>query len=147
MWHLQYIEDALHTYLTMKIDIRRPGAVSESEARELLAKQRHATLGTALRTAQKNEVLPATLLKRLAHLKEERDWLVHRSLVQNGASLYTDVGRNATFQRLDAFVEEAISIHRALMAEVTSFTESHGLSIANADALGRQKIARLKGDA
>lgn len=52
IWHIQYVEDALHTLLTLKIEIKTPGAVPEDKAYELLKKHRRATLGTALRTAK-----------------------------------------------------------------------------------------------
>ena len=147
VWHLQYVEDALQTLLTMKVEIKFPGAVTEVEAKALLAKHRRATLGTSLRTAQKHDALRTDVMSRLSQLKEERDWLVHRSVNQDGDGLYTTEGRSAILQRLDAFVDEAISLQRALMLEVAAFVESHGLSVAKADELGRQKIARLKGDA
>ncbi|QBB71141.1 hypothetical protein ELE36_12690 [Pseudolysobacter antarcticus] len=146
VWHLQYVEDALQTLLTLKVDIKAPGGVTEAEAKELLAKHRRATLGTSLRTAEKHNALPMEVMSRLSQFKEERDWLVHKSVNKDGEGLYTSEGRSAIFGRLNAFVDEAMSLQRALGLEVATFIESHGLSVAKVDELGRQKIARLKGN-
>lgn len=146
IWHLQYLEDGLHTLLVLKIDIRTPERVSQQEANELLAKYRRASLGTALGTAEKHGALPADLLSKLRSLKEERDWLVHRSMHQDGDDLYTDKGRAAVFSRLEALMGDILSIKILVLAGVESFTSAHGVSQVQIEATARQKIARLKGD-
>jgi hypothetical protein len=145
--HLQYLEDVLHTFLTMKIEIREPGRVSVEEANELLSKHRRANLGTALGTASKRNALPPDLLEKLRSLKEERDWLVHRLMHQNGDTLYTDEGRNAVFGRLGSLMQNTRHLKKLLSAEAESFCAGHGLSSEQAEALASAKIARLKGDA
>ena len=145
IWHIQYVEDALHTLLTLKIEIKLPGAVSEQKANELLKKHRRATLGTALRTAKENSALPKDIFARLTNLKEERDWLVHRSQHQDGDTLYTDAGRQSVFERLEALQAEAVSLQPALAEQIRIFVESHGVSSKNAAEIAKQEIAALKG--
>jgi hypothetical protein len=147
IWHIQYLEDVLHTYLTLKIEIREPGRVTAEEARELLAKHRRASLGTALGVAAKHEALKAELLTELRSLKDERDWLVHRSMHQDGDSLYTDEGRNAVFARLDALMEKTIRLKSQVLAATEAFCAGHGISSEQAEKLAREQVARLKGDA
>lgn len=145
IWHIQYVEDALHTLLTLKVEIKTPGVVAENKAYELLKKHRRATLGTALRTAKENRSLPDDLFARLSKLKEERDWLVHRSQHQDGDNLYTDNGRQAVFQRLEALQAEAVSLQPAIYDQIRAFVESHGVSSEKATEIAKQDIAALKG--
>lgn len=147
IWHIQYLEDALHTLLTLKIEIRVPGNVTAQEAQELLSKHRRATLGTALGTASKHEALHPQLLSGLRHLKEERDWLVHRSMHQDGDSLYTDEGRKTVFKRLDLLMETTLSLKKQMLEEAESFCAGHGISSEEAERQAREQIAKLKGDA
>jgi hypothetical protein len=145
IWHIQYVEDALHTLLTLKIEIKSPGAVPEHKAYELLKKHRRATFGTALRTAKENGALSQDLFIRLSNLKEERDWLVHRSQHQDGDTLYTDIGRQGVFERLDALQAEAVSLQPALAEQIRIFVESHGVSSEKAQKIAKQEISALKG--
>lgn len=146
IWHIQYVEDALHTLLTLKIEIKTPGAVPEDKAYELLKKHRRATLGTAMRTARENNSLPQELFSRLSSLKEERDWLVHRSQHQDSEDLYTDVGRRSFFKRLEALEAEAVSLQPAIAEQIRLFVGNHGVSSERAQKIAEQEVAELKGD-
>ena len=146
IWHIQYLEDVLHTLLTMKVEIREPGRVMAAEAYELLAKHRRASLGTALGTAEKHGALQPELLADLRMLKDERDWLVHRSMHQDGDSLYTGEGRNAVFSRLEALMQKTLHLKSKVMAETEAFCAGHGISSEQAEKLAREQIARLKSD-
>jgi hypothetical protein len=147
IWHIQYLEDVLHTWLTLKVEVKTPGRITEVDARELLAKHRRATLGTALKTAESHGALTDETLEGLRHLKDERDWLVHRSMHQDGDSLYTDEGREAISSRLDAMLGTTIALKSQVVAEVTVFCTDHGMSEALANQLALQQISKLKGEA
>jgi hypothetical protein len=145
IWHIQYLEDVLHTFLTIKIEIKEPGRVEKNEATALLDKHRRATLGNAIRTAESAKALPQELIDQLRALKNERDWLVHRSMHQNGDGLYTDHGREAVFSRLAALQEKTIFLKSQIMSEAEAYCSGHGLS-AQANALAERKIAELRGE-
>ena len=146
IWHLQYVEDALSTLLALKVDVKTPGQVNHAEAVKLLAKHRRNTLGTSLRIAKENSALAADLQARLTQFKDERDWLVHRSQNTHGELLYTEVGRAETFNRVASFVSEAQALQQAIINEVASFAQSHGVNTAEAEANAHAKIAKLKGE-
>lgn len=146
IWQMQYLEDVLHTFLTMKIELREPGRIAQKEAMELLAKHRRATLGTALKTAETAKVLPSELVKQLRELKSDRDWLVHRSMHENGADLYTDHGRRAIFARLDDIQERTIRLKASVVEQLEIFFDGHGLSASKVNAMARQQIAELRGE-
>lgn len=146
IWQMQYLEDVLHTFLTMKVELKEPGKVPAEEAMALLAKHRRATLGTSIRTAETNNALPQELVHQLRLLKEERDWLVHRSMHQDGENLYTDSGRNAIFTRLSVLQDEISHLKAEIMNQVESFCSGHGLSSAQASSLAAKQITALRGE-
>lgn len=146
IWHIQYLEDVLQTFLTIKVEIKKPGKVEMSEAMAVLDKHRRATLGTAIRTAENAKALPQELIKQLRSLKDERDWLVHRSMHQDGDGLYTDHGRQAVFSRLALLQEQTIHLKSQIMSEVEAFCSGHGISSAEANALAEKQIASLRGE-
>lgn len=145
IWQLQYLEDALHTFLTMKVELKQPGVVSESEARAILAKRRRATLGSSIRFAEANDALPATLIERLLQLKDNRDWLVHRSMHEHGDALYTDDGRSFVSQRLGNILGETLAIKAEVVDRLMAFCGSHGLSSAQAIADAERQVAGKMG--
>lgn len=112
----------------------------------LLAKHRRATLGTSIRTAETNNALPQELVHQLRQLKEERDWLVHRSMHQDGDNLYTDSGRNAIFTRLSVLQDEISHLKAEIMNQVEIFCSGHGLSSAQASSLAAKQITALRGE-
>ncbi len=146
IWYIQYLEDLLHTLLTLKIEIKKPGQVTKDEARKLLEKHRRATLGTALQVAEKNKALADDILQGLRRLKEDRDWMVHRSMHQDGDLLYTTEGRNSLFMRLEQIMEKTRLLKVQVYAEITAFCSSHGISTVAAESIARQRIDKLKGE-
>jgi len=147
VWHLQYVEDALNTLITINHEVKTPGRIPEVEARELLAKHRRNTLGTSLKVVRSKGLVPPELLDSLGRFKDERDWLVHRSQNTHGDLLYTDAGRSETFTRLDAFTEEARRLQKAVLLEIDKFLNAAGLDVAAAERMALKNVGRLRGGA
>ena len=99
-----------------------------SKVEEILSKHRSHTLGKALGIARKGQVFGPALQARLDKFKNERDWLVHRSLTENGDDLYMAEKRNLLLNRLKAFSEEAINLQRLIYAKVEEFVIARGIS-------------------
>lgn len=144
IWHLQHVEDALATYITVKRDIKTRGGKPATEAESILAKHRTSTLGTALRASREAEVLSQSLQERLEKFKNERDWLVHRSLHQNGKDLYEDEKRYPLMQRVDEFSKEALALQRAIAAELEEFVVSQGADRQWIEAYAQQQLRNLR---
>ena len=147
IWHLQHLEDALSTCITVKSDIKARGAMGEAQAAALLTKRRSHTLGTALRIAREGQVLSPSSQDRLERFKEERDWLVHRSLHENGDDLYRDEMRYFLFDRLAAFSEEALNLQRLIAAELEEFVVAQGISRERIKEYAAHQIMGLRGEA
>ena len=142
---LQYVEDALQTLITIKVEIRTPGRLSFSEGQALLAKHRRSTFGTSLKIVREKSLVSPDLLERLERFKDERDWLVHRSQQSYGDRLYTEPGREDMFRRLENFEGEASALQKAVLAEIDSFVSSSGVDVAVARALAERNIGRMRG--
>jgi len=128
IWYLQHVENALVTCLTVKGELKKPGSIEKDEAERILSKHRKNTLGTSIRIAEKKGVLSPELMNALRKFKNERDWLVHRSMAENGDDLYTDAGREGVLMRLYAFSEEAQALQRLVAKELEDYVVANGVS-------------------
>lgn len=146
IWHLQTVEDALHTTITLKRDVKAPGSITEERARTFLAQHRRKTLGQSLGISRQAQVLSADLQKRLEHFKEERDWLVHRSVHQNGDDLYDDETRLALISRIRNFSKEANVLRRLIYSELEAFCVSQGISREKIGQEAAEAIIKLRGE-
>ncbi len=133
IWNLQLVENALSFCITIKRDIKVRGSTPPNEADALLAKHQASTLGTSLRIAREAQIFPNALFERLNQFKEERDWLVHRSVRQNGEDLYLEEKRVAFVARINAFSNEAGALQSAIVTKES----------VEADA--QLKITKLRG--
>jgi hypothetical protein len=88
LWHVQHLENALVQFLTMKEihERRRAGKkVVEDAAWKLLAEHRKKlTIGPLIETCKRRRIIKKEDTARYAAFKNERHWLVHRSLIENG---------------------------------------------------------------
>ena len=112
---------------------------------ELLAKNRGNVLGRSIKDAKEAQVFSLSLQERLEKFKEERNWLVHRSVYQNRNDLYVDEFRFALMERIKAFSDEAIYLQKIIAAELEDFVVSQGVSKELIGQQAEQKIKELKG--
>jgi len=128
IWFLQHVEDALSTYIAVKAEIKERGRTSAENAQILLSKHRKNTLGTSIRFAKEKQVLDPELLAMLEAFKTERDWLVHRSLYENGDDLFLNSDRHILLERLTKFSEDAKKLQGLIAEELEDFVVSKGVS-------------------
>jgi hypothetical protein len=146
IWHLQHVENVLAATLTLKHEIKTRGSVSPEEGYRLLAKHGQNTLGKSLRIAREAELMSPGLLQRLAVFKEERDWLVHRSVREQADEIYTDEGRDATFSRIETFSSEARALHSLIASELETFVVAQGATRDWILARAHDQLAQLRGE-
>ena len=126
LWHLQYVEDALNALITIKQDIGGPGRFTDAEARAMLTEQLKATMGQAVRRAEKCALLPAEDLRRLAYLKDERNWVAHKVQRTVGDSVLSPWGRLELLQRLEHITTESQVLLKVVASEMQRFVGSTG---------------------
>jgi hypothetical protein len=146
IWHLQNLEDALHTCIAVKRDIKARGSVPPDKAEAILLRHRGNTLGKSLKIALEAKVLSPELQKRLDTFKEERDWLVHRSVYQNRQDLYVEDKRFALILRIQQFSEEALVLQKLIAKELEDFVVSQGVSREQIMRLAEENLRKLKGE-
>lgn len=146
IWYLQHVESALTTCLTVMGDIKEVGTVGRQEAEKILARHQRNTLGTSLRLAEEKGVLTQRLMVALREFKKERDWLVHRSMNENGDDLYLNSSRQAIFQRLERFSEQARTLQKLIAQELEDYVVGKGVSKRWIHARAIQDINAKKGN-
>lgn len=144
IWYLQHVEYALASCLTVKGEIKEPRSVDKDQAENILAKHCRNTLGTSIRLAEEMGVLSQKLMMTLYNFKIERDWLVHRSLNENGDDLYTDAGREAILKRLSEFADQAKALQRLIAKELEDYVVEKGVS---REWIARQAIDSIRSKA
>lgn len=82
--------------------------------------------------------------KRFGLLRDERHWLVHRSMVESGDDLYGSESRRATFERIRMVREEAIELKRIVAAELFSWSALHGISMESVERQAQDAIRKLR---
>jgi hypothetical protein len=142
IWHLQFLEDVLVTYVTMRLRIKRPMPLEV--ATETLAKERKKTLGTLFRDAHGGGLVHGDVANAFRLLVDERNWLIHRSMDECNDGLYRAVERESFLKRLNDLTEEAIRLKKQLYADATCWLSDQGVDVAKAEALGEAQFRRLR---
>jgi len=145
IWHIQNLEDALHTCITIKRDIKKRGAMHSEQAEAILLKHRKNTLGNSLRISREAQVLSVELQNRLDKFKDERDWLVHRSVYQHREDLYEDKKRYTLMARIKMLSGEARALQKLVARELEDFVVAQGVSREWIENQAKQAISELKG--
>jgi hypothetical protein len=145
--HLQYFEDVLVTFLTMKIihEHRCAGrTVTIRDAQTLLAdKRRMLTLGPLVDSCISKKIIRPEHQGRIKAFKGERDWLVHRSMVENGDDLYVSAARDAVFSRITAIQEEAISLKKVTLTDFEGWAAAHCVDVSAAQSQAKEAVRNL----
>jgi hypothetical protein len=145
IWHLQYLEDALHTYITVKRDVKVRGSMPPEQAEAILKKHRARTLGVSSRISREAQILSPSLQEMLDNFKEERDWLVHRCVHQHREDLYINDKRNELIRRIKRFSEEAKKIQKLIAKELEDYVVAQDVSRELINRTGYENINKLKG--
>jgi hypothetical protein len=147
LWNLQYLEDALVSFLVMKmIHERRCSGqtITAGAAEVLLAEQRRLTLGPLIGSCKKHKIIRQNFEPRFEAFKLERHWLVHRSLIDSGDDLYDDAAREKVFNRVATLIEEADSLRAIVFADMKTWTVAHGVTMKAVEEHARTAIRKLK---
>lgn len=142
VWHLQFLEDVLVTYVTMRLRIKQPTTLET--AMDTLTRERKKTLGSLFSDAQAGGLIQGDVATAFRLLVDQRNWLIHRSMHECNDGLYRDVERESFVNRLDALTEEAIRLKKLLYNDVRSWLAAQGVDVAGAEALGEVQFRRLR---
>lgn len=144
VWHMPFLEDVLVNSLTMRLTVKRRGAVDLPTALAELAKQRKKPLGQLIRDATAGQLLDTTTAQAFEVLREERNWLVHRSIHEGDDAVYTAAGREALLVRLRALSDRAVQLKKALADDLFAWLVAQGLDVAGINAATEAEFRRLR---
>ena len=143
VWHLQHLEHALTTFTAMKIlqrERERGSKLTENVCRRALEKQRGFTLGPLIASAKREQTIPRILLERFDRLLQERNWLIHKCVVNEFLSLRSETRRQALFVRISSFADEAIALKNEVYEILGKWYESVGYDLDCAYQFARESV-------
>ena len=147
IWHVQYLEDVLVSFLAMKtISPRRSsGQATAAEMDALLAQKRRLTLGPLISACIGQNIITRALETRFGTFKTDRHWLVHRSLVESGDDLFNEAMRETVLRRILSVQEEAIVLKKLIAVEMEAWLVGQGLDVKRAAEHGEAAYRKLAG--
>jgi hypothetical protein len=143
VWNLQYFEDVLVSYVTMKLKLSRP--ISPEDAYMVFDKERRKPLGPTITTAVSGNLIPKKYEVRFRKFVDERNWLIHRSWHQNGEDLYVDEKRFEFIERVNRLHDESNELKMFLYHEMKQWLISKGVNMNEVNRIADEKIKKLRG--
>jgi len=143
VWHIQYFEDVLVHYITMKLRIEKP--ISIQDAYALLEKEQKNTMGKLLNSAKKGGLIPGEHKERFFNLLKERNWLIHNCRKLNNTDLYHNLKREQLFQRIDRIYEESEDLKKVLFQALKDWLVSQGIDMNKVNEMAIENIRQLSG--
>jgi hypothetical protein len=147
IWHIQYFEDVLTSFLSAKLIKEQQNAgqvIPEKNAHALLAKNRRITLGPLIKLCAEKGIIRPEHQKQFEVFKENRHWLVHRSMVEIGDGLYSESDREAVFKRIDIIRNEAISLKKLVVGDFDIWLTTHGVDVTAAQQQAEAAVRKLE---
>jgi hypothetical protein len=152
VWFFQYLEDVLVTFLVMKIgyERRRAGTpFSPEEAEEFLAdRRRNLTFGPLVDSCVAKDVIRKEWVDRFSNLKNERHWLIHRSIVENADhDMHHEQKRPALLARVGAIRAETMALCRLVDDALSAWANDHGVDVEEAERIAERTVRTWRGEA
>ena len=143
LWKLQYVEDALATYLTMRLKLKQGTTLEKGFA--MLADQRKRPFGQLVTEACNAGIVDAEIDTVLNRFVAERNWLVHRSMSEYDEAVYTHEGRESLVMRLSFLEENAGTLQRAVYNLLATWLSKNGFDVDAVEKAGETQYRRLSG--
>ena len=126
---VQILEDALSTSITLKKEVKKPGAIPLEVANKLREKYRSYTLGSAIKLTRKENILPKPLQEALENFVWERNWLIHKS-IQNEKEALSESNK----RRIKSICEMARVLLASVEADLMRYSSSVGVDMSEVRA-------------
>lgn len=132
VWQTQVLEEtlAVHLVIVHKADAK----AARRDAETMFAKTSKQTLGQMFRAIRDMGKSPSDSLSRLDHFVDERNWLIHRSRLENRRDLNSDATRSQLIARITAVADEALSLMRTFQELTEAYLIAQGVDRAKIQA-------------
>lgn len=138
--HCQELENALATYLVMRIQ-GRPGMGLE-KGQALLEKANRKPMGPLIKALQEADVLSPSLEGRLLSILDERNWAAHRIARENRGILYKPALFDVVRDRLERLTAEALDLQKVVNRHVEEHLVAQGVNKAAVDIEAARILAQ-----
>lgn len=135
VWHLQHLENVLSSYTSLRILQRKRGKgckVTESGAQKSLDGQQKQVLGKLIESAKEQGAIPENMYERFSRFLDERNWVIHKCVVNEYLALRNEEDKNRLFARLGEFGTEAKLLTKEIHDLFESWFTGQGYSIEEA---------------
>ena len=140
IWHLQFLEDVLVTYVTMRLRLEPEAPANQAD--RVLAAERRRTLGSLLTAATDGGLLVGDIADGFRLLLDERNWLVHRSMLEVSDRLYSPDVREPFLVRVRTLADRAIELKKALFADASAWCATQGVDLKRVDELAFERFRK-----
>lgn len=138
IWFLQHLEKAVTTFNAMKKLQRKRDKgqkITKEMAKEALTRERAQTLGPLIATAKRERTIPAQLMNRFDDFLKERNWLIHKCVIEEYLSQRGSDSKTRLFMRIEKFIEETIALRHETHMLMESWYVSAGYDLESAYSL------------
>ena len=147
VWYLQHLEKVMTTFNAFKILQRKRNKgikVSKKAGQKVLEKQRGQTLGPLIGTAKREKTIPKNLMNRFDGFLGERNWIIHKCVINEYLSLRNVNSKKQLFKRIEAFVDEAIILRREIHNLIESWYVDSGYDLNYAYSLAEKMLGNAE---
>lgn len=149
VWYLQHLEKVLTTFNAFKILQRKKDKgikVTKKVGDKVLEKQRGRgqTLGPLIGTAKREKTIPKNLMNRFDVFLEERNWIIHKCIINEYLSLRNMESEQRLFKRIEAFVDEAIKLRREIHNLMETWYSDSGYDLNYAYSLAEKMLEKAE---
>jgi hypothetical protein len=131
LWKTQIVEQALNHLITLKMN---PDKTKE-KADESLKQYQSYTLGKAIKLAVKENLYSLSLQDELNVFLEQRNWLVHKAMLESQNDLNTENKKEELFDKIKSISNKAESIQLEIEYDMINFCSSKGKDMSRILAL------------
>lgn len=124
---VQMLEDALSHLIVLK----KTEPHEKEVADKLLNKQQFYTFGRSIRIAKKESLLPKPLEIELTNLLEERNWLIHESLIGDKNNFKSDSFFIKLFERTEQISLKARKLQISIELHLIEYGEKKGINMSD----------------
>lgn len=131
---LQILEDCLSHMIVLKRDVKKPFSMPQKKADEFLEKYLTYTLGDIIKLTEKKDICTEALIQDLNDLKSERNWLVHKCIIQNRNDMLSETSKHKLFQKICDITNKTETVIQIIEADLIAFSSSNGLDMTGVQA-------------
>lgn len=144
VWHLQHLENILASYIVLcklQKERKKGDKITQIDLEKAQLKERKKTLDPLIKTSKAEKIIPSNLSDVFDVFLEERNWLIHKCVINEYLSLRNEKTKKALYQRINSFIENAVQLRREIHQLFELWFSRNGYNLKDAYGLADQKLA------